>query len=488
MPQKQLPPIGGDVSSFLTPVGSDVSELMRSGSEEKTQGSRGVLGTLKDVGVGALKGAGKTATSVAELFSMANPAATGFAAQGNEFSRSRDALEPSNTAQQVGTTAEQMAEFLTPIGPSRMATKIAPVGKGLVKGLTRLATKGTGEAVEMGTKAALQTGGDPSAVKGAAVMGAVSPVVARVAKSAGNVLFKKFPEKLYSQVFNLEKEDWLAAQRSVARGQPLNPTTAREVMERGIWGTSSNMAQSAITSLDRTEQQLQKAIRGKFTIDVMKKPELVKMIDSVAEEFGGSFSKTGQEAAALSAAIRANDPQLVGSVMDAQQLLRAKRLLDGVRQTGSFKMSPKLSPKQEEFKGAADMARGVLRDAFPDAAQLLDEERILLMAIGDIAEDAVRRGNKKLIGFTDYILGGGGMATGYVGGGIGAAAAVRGFQQPPVLTGMGQALHRAGNVLPSAEPFTRGTMGMASSVSRPETPSARDRLLAMMTRPQGGTR
>jgi len=56
---------------------------------------------------------------------------------------------------------------------------------------------------------------------------------------------------------------------------------------------------------------------------------------------------------------------------------------------------------------------------------------------------------------------GGGLASGVPGAGLGAAAMVRGFQQPFTLTGLGQALYRLGNVTPpgAAEGVMRGGTG-----------------------------
>jgi len=115
-----------------------------------------------------------------------------------------------------------------------------------------------------------------------------------------------------------------------------------------------------------------------------------------------------------------------------------------MRSTSSFKLDPKLAPRQEEYKAGADLLRKKLSDA--GLGNLMNKERIYIEALDNIINDAVKRQNKTLLNLTDIILGGGGMSSGFPGTGLGAMAGVRLFQQPPSLTGAGQAIYRAGKV------------------------------------------
>jgi hypothetical protein len=65
----------------------------------------------------------------------------------------------------------------------------------------------------------------------------------------------------------------------------------------------------------------------------------------------------------------------------------------------------------------------------------------------------VKQGKKNILGPTDYILGGGGLASGAFGVGLGAAAAARAFQQPVSLTGSAQGLYRTGKVVNPVAPL-----------------------------------
>ena len=124
-----------------------------------------------------------------------------------------------------------------------------------------------------------------------------------------------------------------------------------------------------------------------------------------------------------------------------------------MRNTSSFKLDPKLTPRQEEFKFATDTLRKKLSEA--GLGNLMNEERIFIEAVDSIVTDAAKRQNVKLLNLTDFILGGGGMASGFPGAGIGAAAGVRAFQQPFTLTNLGQILFKSGNAIESIVPFLK---------------------------------
>jgi hypothetical protein len=111
---------------------------------------------------GALKGAGSTAYNLGEMVRHVTPG-VGSESGPNDITR---ALEPTNTAQKVGKTAEQMAEFFAPGGTStiRAASKLPTLARA---GIEAASAAGVGAAQ-----------GENPLITGAA--GAAGPLVGRL--------------------------------------------------------------------------------------------------------------------------------------------------------------------------------------------------------------------------------------------------------------------------------------------------------------------
>ena len=366
---------------------------------------------------------------------------------------------------------EQIAELAIPFGGGARATALMARAPRLLRGATRMA----GEATELGAKAAVQSGADPDTVVASALFGAGTPAVVGAMRGVGKAVGQVLPARLYTQVFKVAHDDWLQAIRTQARGQASNPTLAREVLDRGLRGNTTNMAVYVVRKLDSLEGQVQSLVRHGMgpsgaasstalpTIGLNKKPDVINLLKTIERTFQRSFfSERAAEAGRLWRAFNG----VRGGQVRAVDALDAKRFFDKMRNTSSFRLDPTLSATQEGLKGAADLIRGTLRQD-TRFAKLMDEERIMIEALDELVNHAVRTENKRLLGLTDYILGGGGMAAGWGVSGIGAAAAVRGFQQPFTLTNLGFSIDRLNKLTPSAEVLGRGvTATGASGVSR----------------------
>ena len=91
----------------------------------------------------------------------------------------------------------------------------------------------------------------------------------------------------------------------------------------------------------------------------------------------------------------------------------------------------------------SDKLRGQLRSINPTLAKQLERESYLINMIDDLVAEAVASRNRKLLNLTDILLGGGGLAGGFPGAGLGAAAGIRGFQMPAVQTRLASGLQKA---------------------------------------------
>lgn len=405
-------------------------------------------GTLGNIAYGAGKGILSTATSLGQLALKGytllpgeQPLAKQAIETGEKF---KEKLKPTTTAQKVGFVGEQIAEMFIPTG---LGAKGLQVGANLtskapkiVQGATKLLGGSIGEAVEFAGKTFLQTAGDLRQTRDAAIVGGVASPAIKAISAVGKGVFKFLPEKLYSQIFKRTEDDLSLFYQTVAKGKTVNPTLAKEVLDRGLVGNSKNLAVYSFKKLSDLEKAVQVAAKGK-TIKIAQTRAYTSLLNDIKANLGQPlFSPLSREASVIAKELaKSGDKQI-----PIKTILKLRRLLDNARSTSSFKLDARLASKQETFKKAADLLRQKISNA--GLKDLMNEERIFIEAIDSIVSDAVRRQNKALLGLTDVLLGGGGLAAGATGAGVGIAAGVRAFQQPVSLTGLGQGLYRAGKL------------------------------------------
>src|SRR3990167_838991 len=227
----------------------------------------GINRTINEAGTGALKGLGSTAFGIGKLAQTAyNKLPTKDITLLGEKPK---ALVPEGTAQKVGFGIEQIAEFLVPVGGG--AKGVSLIGKTAPKVLAKaksgefiarmgVATaKTAGVGAEFGAKTAAQTGSFKQGTKGEA-FGVVTVPVGAVAGRVLNYTTKYLPEKLYSQIFRSTKDDLYAYFKTSALDKKVNPTLAKELIDRGVFGSSINMAIYSFRKLDSLEKQIQDLI------------------------------------------------------------------------------------------------------------------------------------------------------------------------------------------------------------------------------------
>ena len=365
--------------------------------------------------------------------------------------------------QLAGSIAQTGLMLAAPfLSKALLGTKAAPLAFGertLRGGLLGGAFGGSGAMQD--EKADILTG-----ILWGGVMGAAIPVVGAALRGLGG-LVAKLPEKLYSQVFkkadddiaallktgalqNLQKTNPQRFQQLVEKGIirttesgaiDINPALAREALDKGLRGTSEGMARYAYTKQLELESTVRDLVKGqKFSIP--NKRGYISLLNGIKNEFSkigaGFFSDRAGQAKQLITGLQ----KTKGNKISAEVGLRLRRFLDDMRNTSSFRENVNLSQKQEAFKVAANKLRFELANQIPGIKESMNDYRIFIETFNSIVEDAVRRGNRRLLGLTDILLGGGGMATGAPGVGLGVAAAVRGFQQPWALTNLGTGIER----------------------------------------------
>src|SRR3990167_398200 len=438
------------------PSSSGLRELKQLG----TGVGKGVLSTMTGAAELGLKTFGRTGEKLGSFLS--GKKLGGIDESLEAIGEEKKLLKPEGTLEKVGFGAEQLAEFFVPVGG---AAKTASIVNRLISGTGKLKTaagflgKVVGEGAEFAAKRTLQRG-DAEELVGSFLLGGAVQVIGGLGAISAKGIFKALPERLYKQVFRIAEDDLKLAIQTQARGQNLNPTLAKEVLDRGLFGTSQGMATYSVRKLDKLESQLQNLVKGDELVTVGNKNVYVNLLNDLATKFkGGFFTGRAREARNLIKQLG----EAPSRKMKAITSLRIKRFFDKMRNTSSFRLDPNLSARQEEYKLAADLMRKNLKRDVKGTAEILNEERVFIQAFESIIEDAVRRQNRRLLNLTDILLGGGGLAAG---GPFGAAigiGAIRGFQQPLTLTGLGLGLFKGGKVVEKLAPAARtGVKGTAA--------------------------
>ena len=388
--------------------------------------------TAFNLGVGAGKG---VLSTLQGLSAIGQKTAKALGIQKDDIATLPKSLtEPTNTPQKIGKVGEQIGEFFIPLGGGIKATSLLPrAGK-----VATYVAKTVGESTEFALKTAAQSGGDIKQTTGTFLLSlALSPVISAVSgvlSTAGRVI----PERLYSVIFKNAESDLRAAYQSSAKGKALDPTLAREVLDRGLRGNSRNMAVLAFNTLDDLERAVQTTVKNtNQPIVVGNKATYIRFLEEVVNTFkGGFYSGRARAANALIKELGQTGSRRISM----STALKMRRFIDAMRNTSSFRLNPNLTARQEEFKYAADFLRGRLAKA--GLEKLMNEERIYIEAIDAIIADAIKRNNKNVIGLVDLLAGGGGMVAGGGLGGVTAAAGIRAFQSPFNLTQLGSAIDK----------------------------------------------
>lgn len=435
---QQLGPTNADIQNTLAP-------------EETT----GVLGTL-----GRFTGTEALGRFLGSKLASLDPATKA----------NLEAVKKSGAIDEAGVTnfsrgGVSNRELAGSVAQTALSLGTVGMGKVLSSGsLAEKALKGATLGGAFGAAGAAQTEGSSiamGALTGALIGGAI-PIAGRmisdIGKGAADV-----PEKLYAQIFRRVEDDYAASIKSgyymdlqksnpekyaqllekglVPEAPNFNPTLAKEALNKGLRGNVENMAKYSFGKQIQIEDEIRDLVKGQV-VKVDNKKGYVKLLTSLQKEFGkqdvGFMPERGKTANMLLSELKSAKSNKVS----AETALKLRRFLDSMRNTSSFRTNPNLTLKQDAFKSAADKLRGALATQLPGIKDKMNDYRIFIEAFDELVKKGVRDENAKLLNMTDVLIGGGGLASGFPGAGIGAATAVRAFQSPTSLTGLGYGLNK----------------------------------------------
>lgn len=258
--------------------------------------SRGATGSWAGPGPGVAAPGGATGTLMGiDPFGQANAAAaivkgigsTGFGIKqiadrvlGRAPQPKPAILQPSNPHQETVMKAEQAAEFMV---PGMFTAKLGKMGT--------LARAGT-EAVSAGAVAGLQTGGDPVAVRNAAVIAGIIPIAAKPVSWIGTKMGTKIQDSVLRatdadlergfDIKNVFKHDVGGSAHAVADKSAVKIAELAKSLRAELNRTPQTSQIDVLTLLDDVEKELNRNAAQQFGRDSAIRGALDKLTESLS--------------------------------------------------------------------------------------------------------------------------------------------------------------------------------------------------------------
>jgi len=360
-----------------------------------TTGERvgGVGGAVVDAGIGALKGAGSTVFGLGKLVHDYTPIGRiSDAILPGAFEQKPEEIVPQNTAQRVGFTGEQVAEFFVPGGS---AAKLAQAPK--AAGITLAQTSSPMDAGASGAITAVIPG---------------AGTVARLSKG-----FREGAEKSAAQALGATKE-WAKAEAS---------KLAPEMIQRGVKGSREAMldqakAQAATIGSAIDDVIADAAARGTIVDgDVARSSiQAARKALMIPSSSGKNIPIEGTQAALNKLDRLDKFVERLGPAIPIEDAQRVKQAWDKiVSKAGLY--GPKATSSATDnaeawaIREAAGSFRKLLADASPDLATL-NKEFAFWGGLRGVLKETQKRTQSQGGGLVSGITGATGAATGFASG------------------------------------------------------------------------
>lgn len=394
---------------------------------------------------------------------------------------SEESLKPTNTAQQVGKTVENIAEFFIPASKvSKVENVITTLASGLPKFLGAVTRVGSKALVNAAADTAIGTAQTGDLKQGLEIGAFGGGTRAGLGVAGELARAGRLPERLYQTVFKNASRDMKAEFHTdaivdlyknrphvfddlveqgiikVDGGVPvLNTTMAEEALSKGLKGSISSMGKQVAGDLLQNESQargLAKAYKGTVGL---QEPQFFNILREISSEFRDvGFGQISKEADELAQAWLDGKGKVSGETG-----LAIRRFLDKARMARSFDVpATKLSMAQSNLKTLADEARGRLNQ-IPGMQSIMDDYSFNIDALEDLAKEASRRGNNQLLSLIDSIFLGGGLAQNAAPAGLTLLGLRKYIQSGRGATAVGSALKN-----PNASAKTVGAIGAGASL------------------------
>lgn len=392
------------------------------------------LGGLTEVAKGAGKGALNTIKGLSNIGEQGLSYATGGGKlQKKSFDEVQSLAEnklnvdqgslttPTNTAQKVGFTGEQLGEFLIPGGAATKAGK-ALSGVKALEGAGKVAKVGRGiaklapEAIVGAGQQSVQEGDTRDFVKNALLFGVLSKGGELVGK-AGKYAAEKLPGKLVDSAIKPSLQE---TKKAILYG---GKTLGQEIVDRGIAGSDKKLLKTATKGIEDNENKLQSILaNSKQTIS---RDEISRYLEPLVEKYSKTpgLEKRFDTLTRIINELPENMPVAEGNVY--------KRNLYNALTDTAFKVDPSLSAEKEVMKAVAkglksEIEKKTAQEAGEGVVKKINEELSVHGRLQDRVLDKLAKSERKnIIGLGDVITGGAGAAVGGIPGLVASTAVNR---------------------------------------------------------------
>ena len=292
--------------------------------------------------------------------------------------------------------------------------------------------------------------------KDVALTGIGSYVGGKILGGMFNLVTKNIPNKLVSTIFKQSADD---IGREVKTGGK-NLVQSEEILREGLRGDARTMMQTSYKTMKALEAQTQAAVAGR-SVTINNKAGYIRLISDYLKNLKKQSYGFEPEIAKEGKAIIEGLSKAKGNTIAAELALNARRFIDGIRRTSSFKLDPTLSSKEAAYKKAADVLRHFLAKQITGLEPIMQRYKIHIDAFDDLAKYAAKTENKDLFDLIDVFIMYGIDPTAYL--------ARRGLTSAAFKTNVAQGLYQGGKILgnlpsgviPTAT--TRGIKGFLES-------------------------
>ena len=265
---------------------------------------------------------------------------------------------------------------------------------------------------------------------------------------------KTIPEKLISTIFKQSADDIALGVKT----QGKNLTQSQEILEEGFRGGPEKMMVTAWNTMKQLEAQTQAIVSGK-SVNVINKQGYINLISDYLKTLKkvsfGFEPQIVQEGKTIVTGLQ----KAKGNTIPAEIALMARRFIDSVRRTSSFKLNPNLGPKEAAYKKSADVLRGILSKQINGLSPIMKKYSIHINAFDDLAKYAARTQNRDLFDLLDVFIMYGIDPSAYL--------ARRGLTSAALKTNVAQGLYQGGKIfgrVPTGAVPTSITRGIQGSM------------------------
>jgi hypothetical protein len=391
-----------------------------------------------DVQIGAAKGVASTVRGLGSLSEKFGEKLTGIesTSQGTLAEKliPEKFTEPTNIAQQVGKTTEQIGEFFVPGGAVGRGAKVIKEAKvlsklpGAIKAGAGVAAAAIGEGVTAGAITAAQTGSVEKGKDVGKFVAALTPLTFGVSK-----IISRIPETAWSKI--------LKRTPTVAQKNPLLP---KQAVETGITGgTRSSLLQQSKNGIQAMEVALDDLLASsKKTVDAKRVSEMLsELIESYKAVPGEGQSverlleiQAGMSRRGLIPVLEAN--QIKRSIYKVIENSYGRGLLDAPAKTSGQKLLAR--GLKEEVESLVPEAKNINQKQ----AVYIQMKKALERAIASTEGKGIMGTG---IGITDLLLATVGAPT----TGLGLVVGKKVLESPMSLTSAAKFIHFFNNLPPT---------------------------------------